>query len=84
MSDQGRAAAWDAGRRLFETMREQAEPGDGLPWEALSAETRDYYGRVARSFLAEARRAAQRDEGARAADPLAPLWWLPGRAGDRG
>ena len=84
MSDQGRAAAWDAGRRLFETMREQAEPGDGLPWEALSAETRDYYGRVARSFLAEARRVAQRDDGTGGDGSAALLWWLRGTAGDGG
>jgi hypothetical protein len=76
---------WDAGRRLFETMREQAElPGDGLPWEALCEERRAYFERVARSFLAEAHRVAQRDAGTGGDGSAALLWWLPGTAGDRG
>jgi hypothetical protein len=64
-------------------MGEEAPPG-AASWEALGAETRAYYERVARSFLAEARRAAQRDDGRDVADPLTSLWWLPGRAGDGG
>ncbi len=61
MSDRGRAAAWDAGRRFFEVMREQAEPPpDELSWEALSEATRAYYGRVAAAFVAEYRREVER------------------------
>ena len=49
----GQAMDWDAGRRLWELMGEESPPGDATPWEALSAETRAYYGRVAAAFLAE-------------------------------
>jgi hypothetical protein len=65
-------------------MAEQAVPGEATPWEALSEESRASYGRVARSFLAESQRVAQRNDGMGGDDPLAPLWWLGGTAGDGG
>ena len=64
MNDRARAEGWDAGRRFFEVMREQAEPPpDELPWEALSEATRAYYGRAAAAFVAEYQREVERPSG---------------------
>jgi hypothetical protein len=76
VSDQGRAEAWDAGRRLFEVLREQAEPGDEVAWGDLSEATRAYYERVAQEFVAEYHRVLVRDYarlyGTRPPDEEAP------------
>ena len=51
---------WEAGRRLWELMDEEAPPG-AAAWADLSAEARASYERVARAFVAEYRGVLVRD-----------------------